>query len=138
MRILSIPPASKAEVLAALERPTRDFAHYRRQVRPILEAVRREGDPALLRFSRQFDGVEPVSIRVHADEPRRALEALPGELRRALETAQGTSPGSIARTQPPRSLSRRGRASRVGVNSGRWKAPASTSPAGPRRWCPPY
>jgi histidinol dehydrogenase len=50
--------------------------------------VRREGDPALLRFSRQFDGVEPVSIRVPADEPRRALEALPGELRRALETAK--------------------------------------------------
>ncbi|MEN6451968.1 MAG: histidinol dehydrogenase [Thermoguttaceae bacterium] len=88
MRILTYSPTTKATVLSALQRPTRDFAAYRRQVAPILDAVRREGDAALLRLSKQFDGVEPVSIRVPAAEMRRALDTLPAELRQSLETAQ--------------------------------------------------
>lgn len=88
MRTFSFPPATKADVLAALARPTRDFAKYRKQVLPILDAVRREGDAALLRFSKQFDGVEPVSLRVPPEELRQALQTLPGDLRQAMETAK--------------------------------------------------
>ncbi|MEN6459345.1 MAG: histidinol dehydrogenase [Thermoguttaceae bacterium] len=90
MRILSFPPADKTEVLAALERPTRDFALYRRQVLPILESVRRDGDAALLKLSKQFDGVEPASIRVSRDELQRAMDALPSDLRCALDAAKET------------------------------------------------
>src|SRR5438128_7138601 len=40
-------------------------------VRPILEAVRKRGDRALLEYARRFDGLERKSVRV----PPRALAA---------------------------------------------------------------
>ena len=87
MRTLSFSSSSKEEILAALRRPTLDWTPYRQQARAIIDAVRREGDRALLRFTRQFDGVQLSSIRVEADDSRRALRALPNDLRDALEFA---------------------------------------------------
>ena len=62
------PPIAPAEVLAALSRPAQDWARYREEVRPIIDAVRREGDRALRRFTRQFDGVDLPSPAVPRDE----------------------------------------------------------------------
>ncbi len=87
MRTLSFSSSSKKEILAALRRPTRDWTPYRQQARAIIDAVRRDGDRALLRFTRQFDGVEFPSIRVDADEARGALRSLPNDLREAVEFA---------------------------------------------------
>src|SRR5207244_1253880 len=56
-------------------------------VRPILEAVRKRGDKALLAYARKFDGLERKSVRV----PERELAAACGkhspEFRMAVETA---------------------------------------------------
>lgn len=87
MQTLSYTAENKERVLTALRRPACDWAGYRKAVRPIIDAVRREGDRALRRFTSQFDGVDPDVIRVASGEPQRALAALPGELRSALEFA---------------------------------------------------
>ncbi|MGA2411185.1 MAG: histidinol dehydrogenase [Candidatus Binataceae bacterium] len=60
-----------------------------RSVAAILERVRRDGDPALINYTREFDGVEltPASLRVTQDELDSALASLPRADRRALELA---------------------------------------------------
>ena len=45
-------------------------------VRPIIEAVRREGDAALLRYARQFDGLGDIALRISEDELAAAGNAL--------------------------------------------------------------
>ena len=56
---------------------------------PILEAVRREGDAALLRYTQELDGVslEPGGIPVSEAEMERARDALPAGVREALTLA---------------------------------------------------
>jgi histidinol dehydrogenase len=83
-------------------------------VAEIVARVRAEGDEALLDFSRRFDAVEPVSLRVPADEIRTAPDTLTEAQRQALEVARdnilafheaqrvppvvvGTAPGVVCR-----------------------------------------
>ncbi|MDR3699115.1 MAG: histidinol dehydrogenase [Candidatus Sulfopaludibacter sp.] len=56
-------------------------------VRPILEAVRRRGDAALLEYARRFDKLVRKSVRVPEKELRVAEAALAPEFRVAVETA---------------------------------------------------
>ena len=60
---------------------------YEETVRPIIEAVRQEGDEALLRYARQFDGLGDLPLRVTEDELRRAAEAMEPKVRNAAEMA---------------------------------------------------
>src|SRR5207247_198013 len=50
-------------------------------VRPILEAVRKRGDRALLEYARRFDGFERKSVRVGPKELAAAASALSAEVR---------------------------------------------------------
>jgi len=79
-----IPHPEAASVLA---RRTVRLEEAEGTVRPILEAVRAEGDPALLRFSQQFDRIEPSALRVSANELRSAADRLSPEVLRAIRTA---------------------------------------------------
>jgi histidinol dehydrogenase len=56
-------------------------------VRPIIEAVRMEGDAALLRYARQFDRLGDTPMRISADELAAAGQALSADVRAAAETA---------------------------------------------------
>jgi histidinol dehydrogenase len=56
-------------------------------VRPILEAVRKRGDLALLEYARQFDGFARHSVRVPEAALSAAAERLTPEFRGAVETA---------------------------------------------------
>src|SRR3981189_2875723 len=56
-------------------------------VRPILEAVRKRGDKALLAYARKFDGLERKSVRVPERELPAACGKLSPEFRMAVETA---------------------------------------------------
>src|SRR4029077_6988871 len=56
-------------------------------VRPILEAVRRRGDKALLAYARKFDGLERKSVRVPERELAAACGKLSAEFRAAIETS---------------------------------------------------
>ena len=51
--------------------------------------MKTDGDAALLRFTREFDGIECESVRVSHDEVLAALERVPADVREALRTAAG-------------------------------------------------
>jgi histidinol dehydrogenase len=74
-------------------------------VRPILEAVRKRGDRALLEYARQFDGLERKSVSVPEAELRAARRKLSPEFCRAVETAAANI-RAYARRQMPREWSR--------------------------------
>ena len=56
-------------------------------VREIIDAVRAEGDAALVRYTKQFDGVVPSSWRVPSAEVAAARDRVDPSLRAALEAA---------------------------------------------------
>lgn len=56
-------------------------------VRPILEAVRKQGDKGLLKYTRKFDGFDRKSVRVPARELAAACGKLTPAFRDAVETA---------------------------------------------------
>jgi histidinol dehydrogenase len=57
------------------------------EVRAVLAEVRAHGDAALRTFAERFDGVQLDDLRVPEAEVAAALDALPGDLRDALEAA---------------------------------------------------
>lgn len=61
---------------------------YIEKVKPIVEAVKREGDRAVIRFTKEFDGVEIESLRVSEDEFDEAYDAVDDSLIDALEVAK--------------------------------------------------
>jgi histidinol dehydrogenase len=56
-------------------------------VRPILEAVRKRGDRALMEYARQFDGLQRRSVRVPRGELIAAAESLSPQFRDAIGVA---------------------------------------------------
>src|SRR5580704_13168771 len=56
-------------------------------VRPILEAVRKRGDRALMEYARQFDGLQRRSVRVPRGELIAAAESLSPRFRDAIGVA---------------------------------------------------
>src|SRR5215831_11169088 len=56
-------------------------------VRPILDAVRKRGDRALLEYARRFDGLERKTVRVPLAALPAAASALSAEFRKAVEVA---------------------------------------------------
>lgn len=56
-------------------------------VRPIIDAVRREKDEALIRYAKQFDGLGDLPLRVPEKELASAATSLTPEMRHAAETA---------------------------------------------------
>jgi histidinol dehydrogenase len=82
MRIL----AAK-EIGRLLKRRAARLAEAEETVRPILEAVRKRGDRALMEYARQFDGFEGRTVRVPERDLRAAEARLTPEFRSAVETA---------------------------------------------------
>jgi histidinol dehydrogenase len=70
-----------------LARKAARFNEAEAVVRPILEAVRRRGDRALLEYARQFDRLDRKTVRVPESELRASRDALTPEFRDAVETA---------------------------------------------------
>jgi len=56
-------------------------------VRPILEAVRKRGDRALLQYARKFDGLRAETVRVAESELAQAAQELKKDFRAAIDTA---------------------------------------------------
>jgi len=63
------------------------LAEAEQTVAPILDAVRRRGDEAVLEYARQFDGLEGDSLAVSAFELRAAEARVSPEFHAALDTA---------------------------------------------------
>jgi histidinol dehydrogenase len=82
-------------------------------VRPILEAVRRRGDRALLEYARKFDGFAQRTVRVSEEDLAAARRRLSPEFRRAVRTAAANI-RDFARRQMPRPWMRQSGGVRVG------------------------
>ncbi len=64
-----------------------DDSHYEAVVRPILAAVRKDGDAALLAYARQFDNLGDAPLLIPASELAEAAASLTPDVRAAIETA---------------------------------------------------
>jgi histidinol dehydrogenase len=89
-----------SEVGRLLARKAARFTAAEAVVRPILEAVRKRGDRALLEYARQFDGLERKSVRVPEKDLEAARRALTSDFVRAVGTASGNIRAYAARQMP--------------------------------------
>ncbi len=87
--IASVLPGSDGpHHLMSVQRKS-DTQCYESVVRPIIEAVRVDGDPALLQFARDLDGLGDQPARVSAEEIAAAAAAMRPAVKRAAELAIG-------------------------------------------------
>src|SRR5688500_9399403 len=86
MRIVVQP--EKREWKELLQRPYVDNTAVIDKVKHILEAVKNEGDEALIRFTKNFDGVELEQLQVSNAEIEEAMAAVPQELQDAIQMAK--------------------------------------------------
>ncbi len=100
MRILD-----RQSVSRLLARRGARMAEAEAVVRPILDAVRRRGDRALLEYARRFDGFTGRSVRVPEKDLRAAQRSLTPEFRAAVETA-ARNIRAFAERQTPREWAR--------------------------------
>ena len=86
MELKNLSPAERANLL---KRTESDLTPFLQKVKPILEAVRLEGDAALARFAQQFDNasVEPDAIAATQQDFNRAHEELQHDVRDAISYA---------------------------------------------------
>jgi histidinol dehydrogenase len=56
-------------------------------VKPILEAIRRDGDEALVSYAREFDGLGNQSLRVKPEDLEKAASAMSADIKKAVEVA---------------------------------------------------
>ena len=110
------------DVGALLKRKAARFGEAEDAVRPILEAVRRRGDRALLEYARQFDGFTRRSVRLPAADLRAAVKRLEPAFRAAVETASANI-RAYAQRQMPREWSSE---MRPGLRAGQIVRPLDT------------
>lgn len=79
---------SRADWGSLLSRPVMATADLDDRVKPVLEAIKTEGDLALKRFTQQFDGVEITESLVSADEFTEAESLCSEELKAAIRQAK--------------------------------------------------
>jgi histidinol dehydrogenase len=83
-----------------LARRAARFTEAEAVVRPILDAVRKRGDRALMEYARRFDGLERKSVRVPKPELKSAEKQLTHAFRRAMTTAVGNILDYASRQMP--------------------------------------
>jgi histidinol dehydrogenase len=85
-RLSNLKPEARKALLARTET---DLSDYIEKVRPIIAAVRSEGDAALARFAQQFDKapVTPTTIAATADDFAAAEKTLSPHMREAMQFA---------------------------------------------------
>ncbi|MES1256242.1 MAG: histidinol dehydrogenase [Acidobacteriota bacterium] len=96
-----IPATNRAALERLIARRGQDDPALVRRVRTIVGRVRSDGDRALLRYARAFDGIEPP-LEVSADEMRQQARAVPADVRRAIRKAARHIATVAARQLPKR------------------------------------
>lgn len=105
--------ASK-QVGRLLARKAARFSAAEEVVRPILEAVRRRGDAALLEYARRFDHLDRRSVRVPEKELRAAEATLSPKFRAAVQTASANIRRFAERQMPREWMKSSGAGMRLG------------------------
>lgn len=86
MKVVRNPaPSTWPELLS---RATPDFSEIEDLVKPIFEAVKREGDKAVYRYTKKFDQVNLDGLVVESAEINSAADSLPEELKSAILQAK--------------------------------------------------
>jgi histidinol dehydrogenase len=88
MLVSTLKDLKKAEYRRLIDRGKADFEAAIPRVEPILEAVKREGDRALRRSTKKFDGADIRDFRVTEEEFRAVRKEVGPEVKRALKTAR--------------------------------------------------
>ena len=96
--MIRILPSSRMGVL--LGRRGARLSEAEKVVRPILEAVRKRGDKALMAYARKLDGLDAKTVRIPERELAAACAQLSPEFRAAVETASSNI-RAFAETQMP-------------------------------------
>jgi histidinol dehydrogenase len=85
MKTIRFPNPTDYDTLA--KRPTESLAAIAEKVRPILNAVQKNGDAALMELTAQFDKVSLDSLAVSAEEIHAASSQVSTDLKSAIATA---------------------------------------------------
>ena len=85
--IVAINP-KREEWEALLKRPTMELETIEAIVKPVMEAVKADGDQALIDFTKKFDGVEITNFEVSSAEIDAAVGLVPEELKAAIRIAK--------------------------------------------------
>lgn len=85
MNIYEYPTARELEVL--LRRPAHDATHLTSMVAAVLDDVRQHGDEAVMRYEKQFDHADLISLAVTAEEIEEAMGLVSDDLKRSIELA---------------------------------------------------
>ena len=110
------------DVGALLKRKAARLSEAEKTVAPILDAVRRRGDKALLEYARQFDGFTRGSVRTPATDLRAAAKRLEPAFHEAVESASANI-RTYAQKQMPREWSSE---IRPGLRAGQMVRPLDT------------
>lgn len=70
-----------------IKRPVFSHVELEERVKPVMEAIRLEGDAAVKRYTKQFDGVEISDIQVSKSELRMASREVSDDLKSAIQLA---------------------------------------------------
>jgi len=81
-----INSSNRKTIERLLSRDTRSDRAFERRVARIVDRVRKDGDTALVRFARRFDGVSPP-LEVTEGEMRAMASRVPADVRRAIRQA---------------------------------------------------
>jgi histidinol dehydrogenase len=105
---MSIRVVERSQASRYLKRRVQRLDEAEKIVRPILEAVRRDGDKALLQYARRFDGLpaEAKSVRVAEKEAAAMATKLSPAFRAAVRAASANIK-AFARAQLPKPFVRR-------------------------------
>lgn len=87
MRLFEYPSRNVWDTL--VQRPSIDNSTLQQRVKAIMDAVKQDGDKAVVQFSRQFDGVAPDILELSQDEVQAAIAQVPDALKQAIELAAG-------------------------------------------------
>ena len=85
MQRIDNPPRSEWPKI--LQRATQTVTDIQPVVQEVFDAVRKEGDPAVLRYTEQFDRAVLSDLTVSAEEIKTAGEAVSSELKAAIRLA---------------------------------------------------
>ena len=85
MKTYNLP--NKTSWTELIKRPVINDSQLTRAVQTIIDDVKRNGDPALFKYSRLFDGVELASLQVSETEIAQSVEQIPQKLKEAIATA---------------------------------------------------
>lgn len=86
MKLIKYP--ERNEWPALLQRPVFDALSLEKKVRKILDKVKKDGDKAVKKFTREFDGVKIKSLLLTDKEISQAIKSISPELKEAIRMAK--------------------------------------------------